>query len=235
MQNIALNQGQPLKLKHTTHFEQFMFKILCLFSSYYVFLGFYLMNLFWSKLISTVENILSNELKNQRKPSDIAVAVDTDLNEIGLAYDKIERMSAKGIVLLCRFEGLRLEAYLDSANIWTIGYGTTVYPNKQRVAQHDQCTVEQAQSFMRHDLQRFEKAVAAAITVSVNQNQFDALVSLSYNIGIAAFQQSTLLKYLNSTDFKAASDQFDVWVKAGGKTVQGLVNRRTIEKAYFLS
>ncbi|MFC2997791.1 lysozyme [Acinetobacter sichuanensis] len=196
------------------------------------------MNSFWSKLISAVTHTLLNELKkNQSKDqTDIATATDdNDSNNIGFAQDKISHISPAGVELICNFEGLSLEAYLDSANIWTIGYGTTIYPNGQRVSQNDQCTLKQAQEFMLHDLQRFEKAVARAVQVSVNQNQFDALVSLTYNIGISAFQSSTLLKYLNAVDFKSASDQFDVWIKSGGKTVQGLVNRRAIEKAKFLS
>ncbi|MEQ1307615.1 lysozyme, partial [Acinetobacter bereziniae] len=67
-----------------------------------------------------------------------------------------------------------------------------------------------------------------------SQNQFDALVSLAYNIGINAFQNSTLLKRLNALEYLGAAQQFDVWIKAGGKTVQGLVNRRAVEKALFL-
>ena len=85
------------------------------------------------------------------------------------------------------------------------------------------------------ELKRFEQAVTAAVNVPLNQNQFDALVSLSYNIGIGAFKNSTLLKLLNASDYHAASDQFDVWIKAGGKTVQGLVNRRAVEKLLFNS
>lgn len=87
---------------------------------------------------------------------------------------------------------------------------------------------------MLHDLKRFEAAVSKAVQVPLNQHQFDALVSLTYNIGVGAFQRSTLVKLLNTGNYKAASHQFDVWVKAGGKTVQGLVNRRAIEKAFFL-
>ncbi|MBL4860894.1 MAG: lysozyme, partial [Acinetobacter sp.] len=65
-------------------------------------------------------------------------------------------------------------------------------------------------------------------------NQFDALVSLAYNIGTGAFSGSTLVKKLNVHDIRGAADQFDVWVNAGGKRMQGLVNRRTVEKALFL-
>jgi lysozyme len=88
---------------------------------------------------------------------------------------------------------------------------------------------------MAHDLKKFEAAVNNAVTVPLSQNQFDALVSLAYNIGTNAFSGSTLVKKLNSNDFRGAADQFDVWVNAGGKRMQGLVNRRGKEKALFLS
>jgi lysozyme len=88
---------------------------------------------------------------------------------------------------------------------------------------------------MAHDLKKFEAAVNNAVTVPLNQNQFDALVSLAYNIGTNAFSKSTLVKKLNANDIRGAADQFDVWVNAGGKRMQGLVNRRAKEKALFLS
>jgi lysozyme len=73
-----------------------------------------------------------------------------------------------------------------------------------------------------------------SVTIPLNQNQFDALVSLAYNIGTGAFSKSTLVKKLNTGDIRGAADQFDVWVNAGGKRMQGLVNRRTKEKTLFL-
>lgn len=88
---------------------------------------------------------------------------------------------------------------------------------------------------MQNDLKRFEQTVNDAVTVLIDQNQFDALVSLAYNIGSGAFAKSTLLKKLNAGDYKGAADQFDVWVNAGGKRMQGLVNRRAREEAVFNS
>ena len=81
----------------------------------------------------------------------------------------------------------------------------------------------------------FESAVYENVKVGLNQNQFDALVSLTYNIGIGAFSKSTLLKKLNAGDYKGTSNQFDVWVNAGGKRLDGLVKRRAKEKALFLT
>lgn len=201
-----------------------------------------MMNPFWSKLISGIANTVLNEWKksntsnknnHDRSNSNIAIAIDQDTQNIGFAQDRITTISPKGIDLICGFEGLELQAYNDSAGVCTIGFGTTVYPNGGRVQYGDTCTIEQAKNFMHHDLSRFERTVSAAVKVPLNQNQFDALVSLTYNIGIGAFQNSTLLKLLNQNDYVGASQQFDVWIKAGGQTVQGLVNRRAIEKIYF--
>ena len=87
---------------------------------------------------------------------------------------------------------------------------------------------------MAYDLKKFESAVNNAVTVPLNQNQFDALVSLTYNIGPSAFSKSTLVKKLNAGDIRGAAEQFDVWVNAGGKRMQGLVNRRAKENEVFL-
>lgn len=163
----------------------------------------------------------------------IATAYD-DLNDmLGIATDEMH-ISPSGIDLICNFEGKRLTAYDDGVGVWTIGFGTTVYPNGIKVMKGDTCTEAQAKTYMAHDLKKFEATVNKAVTAQLNQNQFDALVSLAYNIGTNAFSKSTLVKKLNANDIRGAADQFDVWVNAGGKRMQGLVNRRTVEKALFL-
>ena len=164
----------------------------------------------------------------------IATAYD-DLNDVlGIATDEMH-ISPNGIDLICNFEGKRLTAYDDGVGVWTIGFGTTIYPNGIKVKKGDTCTEAQAKAYMAHDLKKFESAVNNAVKVPLNQNQFDALVSLAYNIGTNAFSKSTLVKKLNANDIRGAADQFDVWVNAGGKRMQGLVNRRAKEKALFLS
>lgn len=150
-----------------------------------------------------------------------------------LAPGRNQKTSSSGIELICSFEGLRLNAYDDGVGVWTIGYGTTVI-NGVKVKKGDTCTLEQAKKYMASDLKKFEEAVNR-VQVPLNQNQFDALVSLTYNIGIGAFSSSTLLKKLNAGDYKGAAAQFDVWVKAGGERMQGLVNRRAKEKVLFLA
>lgn len=164
----------------------------------------------------------------------IATATDATVADmLGIAIDQMV-VSLFGVELICGFEGKRLAAYDDGVGVWTIGFGTTVYPNGIKVMKGDTCTEAQAKTYMAHDLKKFEATVNKAVTVQLNQNQFDALVSLAYNIGTNAFSKSTLVKKLNANDIRGAADQFDVWVNAGGKRMQGLVNRRTVEKALFL-
>ena len=155
-------------------------------------------------------------------------------NMLGIAVDEMS-VSNQGVDLICDFEGKRLAAYDDGVGVWTIGFGTTIYPNGIKVKKGDTCTLDQAKSYMVHDLKKFEQAVNGAVNIALNQNQFDALVSLAYNIGTGAFNKSTLVKKLNAGDISGAADQFDVWINAGGKRMQGLVNRRVKEKALFLS
>ncbi|MBJ9702953.1 lysozyme [Acinetobacter calcoaceticus] len=164
----------------------------------------------------------------------IATATDHGDELIGVAVDEMS-LSVEGINQICNFEGLKLSAYDDGTGVWTIGYGTMRYPNGKRVSEGDRCSLEQAKTYMQHDLKIFERAVSSSVTVPLQQHQFDALVSLTYNIGVGAFKHSTLLKKLNSGDYKEAANQFDVWVNAGGKRLQGLVNRRAMEKKLFLS
>lgn len=163
----------------------------------------------------------------------IATAYD-DLNDVlGIATDKMH-VSPSGVDLICNFEGLRLKAYDDGVGVWTIGFGTTKYPNGIRVKKGDTCTLDQAKAYMQNDLKSFEQTVNNTVKVPLNQNQFDALVSLAYNIGSTAFKNSTLVRQLNEGNYKAAANQFNVWVNAGGKRMQGLVSRRAAERTLFL-
>ena len=173
--------------------------------------------------------------QKQVKAADklIATAYDDVAGMLGIATD-VMSTSQNGINLISSFEGCELKAYLCPAKVWTIGFGTTVYPNGVKVKKGDSCTLEQAKQFKAHDLKRFEKTVNDLVKVPLTQNQFDALVSLAYNIGTGAFEKSTLLKKLNAGDYQGAADQFTVWNKGGGKVLQGLVNRRAKEKEVFL-
>ena len=167
--------------------------------------------------------------------TDKLLSIDLDAVKNMLGIPESMSVSNKGVDLICEFEGKRLVAYDDGVGVWTIGFGTIKYPNGVRVKKGDTCTLDQAKEYMRHDLIEFEHTVNSSVKVPLNQNQFDALVSLAYNIGSNAFKSSTLVKKLNTGDIRGAADQFDVWVNAGGKRMQGLVNRRDREKLLFLS
>jgi lysozyme len=135
-----------------------------------------------------------------------------------------------------QFEGLRLVAYQDSAGIWTIGYGLTRYPNGQPVRQGDEITPLQAEQYFMETLTTFSQGVEDLINVELTTNQFAALVSLAYNIGLTAFRNSTILDMVNQNpndpDIRA---QFMRWVYAGGVVNQGLINRRTQEANLYFS
>jgi lysozyme len=138
-----------------------------------------------------------------------------------------------GRCLIGRAEGLRLESYLDGA-VWTIGWGTTRI-NGKPVTAGMKITREQAADYFNHDIAIFERDVENAVKVPITDNQFSALVSLTYNIGIGNLRSSTLLKKLNKRDYKGAAAEFDRWVYAGGKVLSGLVERRKKEKQLFLT
>ncbi|WP_179038247.1 lysozyme [Limnobaculum xujianqingii] len=141
--------------------------------------------------------------------------------------------SQKGIDLIKQFEGLELKAYPDPATggkPWTIGYGHT-----EDVKQGDKISELEAEEFLKDDLKLFEAEVSRLVKVSINQNQFDALVSFAFNLGSNALKGSTLLKRLNEGNFHSAADQFTRWVYANNKFMQGLYNRRQAERELFLS
>lgn len=140
------------------------------------------------------------------------------------------KISGAGLDLIKRFEGLRLTAYPDSAGVWTIGWGHT-----KGVHKGQQITEVGAVKLLRDDLAWAEEAVTDAVKVPLNQNQFDALVSFTFNVGEGALKKSTLLKLLNSGNYTAAANQLDLWINAGGKPLAGLKTRRDAEQALFLT
>ena len=140
------------------------------------------------------------------------------------------KTSKNGIDFIKRHEGLELKAYQCSAGVWTIGYGHT-----GGVKPGEMIAPAQAEAYLAADLAKYEAAVNSAAIPGLNQNQFDALVSLAYNIGAAAFGGSTLLKKAkanaNDATIRAA---FAMWTKAGGKFNAGLSKRRANEaNLYF--
>lgn len=136
--------------------------------------------------------------------------------------------SQQGLDLIKSFEGLRLSAYKCPADVWTIGYGTTA-----GVKPGQTITKERAEELLREDVKRFEGYVSRLVKVPLTQGQFDALTSFVYNLGPGALEKSTLLDQLNRGDYDSAAEQLERWVKAGGKTLAGLVRRRKAERALF--
>ena len=143
------------------------------------------------------------------------------------------RISENGIEFIRQLEGEKLTAYPDIVGIWTIGVGHTGFVDGKPVARGMAITKEKSKEILTADLKRFESAVNDAVKVTLTQNQFDALVSLAFNIGEGAFARSTLVNKLNAGDKKGAAEQFLVWKNAGGRVSQGLLNRRQTEKAMF--
>lgn len=151
------------------------------------------------------------------------------------------RTGLKGIELIKSFEGCRLEAYKCPAGVWTIGIGHTGTVLGIKVCAGMNITTTHALKILKTDLKKFEAYVNQYVQVPLSQNQFDALVSLTYNIGPANLKRSTLLRKLNQKDYKGAADEFLKWNKADTDgdgdldVLAGLTRRREAERELFLS
>ena len=145
----------------------------------------------------------------------------------------ISVVNAEGLQLIKEFEGLRLDAYICPAGVWTIGYGSTgehVYPGQT-------ITEPEAEELLRKDLWRFEDCVSSRVNVALTDNEYAALVSFAFNCGCGALQESTLLRRLNAGEPKPRvfSEELPKWVRGGGQVLPGLVRRREAEIALALS
>ena len=138
------------------------------------------------------------------------------------------QISKEGICLIKKFEGCKLEAYYDAVNVLTIAYGRT-----KNVQASDTCTQEQADAWLEEELHEYGGYVNDAVTVDLEQNQFDALVSWTYNLGPSNLNRSTMLKVLNKGHYEEVPAQICRWNKAGGKVLEGLTRRRNAESLLF--
>ena len=136
--------------------------------------------------------------------------------------------SDEGKKLIKKFEGCKMRAYLDVVNVPTIAYGRT-----KNVKLGDTCTQDQAEEWLEEELVEYEGYVNEAVKVPLTQNQLDALVSWTYNLGPSNLNKSTLLKVLNNSDYDGVPEQIMRWNKAGGKVLDGLVRRRKAEAEMF--
>lgn len=142
------------------------------------------------------------------------------------------KTSQAGINLIKSFEGLVLKAAPCPAGVPTVGYGHTgpdVYNGKV-------ITAEQAEDLLRKDLAAFERGVLMYLDgVPTTQAQFDAMVSLAFNIGLGGFMRSSVLRHHKAGNRLRAAASFLMWVKGGGKTLPGLVRRRNAERKLYLT
>lgn len=149
---------------------------------------------------------------------------------------KITKTGQKGIDLIKQFEGFSSKPYLCPAKVPTIAYGATFYPDGKKVTMNDKLLTEsQGVDLLKNMLSSFEQYVDSYCIDTINQNQFDALVSFCYNLGPANLKSSTLLKKVNANpNDPTIKDEFLKWTKASGKVLKGLVTRRTAEaELYF--
>ncbi len=146
------------------------------------------------------------------------------------------KLDENGYKLIQGFEGLSLVPYLCSAKVATIGYGNTFYPSGKKVTMQDQpISLLTAKWMLKETADKFAADVDKLIKSKITQNQFNVLVSFAFNLGVSALSRSTLLKKVNiNPEDITITNEFLKWNKAGGRVLNGLTKRRTIEaKIYF--
>jgi lysozyme len=137
--------------------------------------------------------------------------------------------SARAVALIQGFEQCRLKAFKPTPNdVWTCGWGAT-----EGVTEDTVWTQAEADDRFASDLAKFAEGVSAKLTAPTNQNQFDAMTSLAYNIGLGNFGSSTLLRLHNEEDYEGAAAQFPAWCKQAGNVLAGIVKRRAAEQAMY--
>ena len=140
------------------------------------------------------------------------------------------QISQAGIDLIKSFEGCELVAYQDAGGVWTIGFGHT-----EGVYEGMTITMAEAEQFLTDDLVQYAQYVSNVVTVPLTQDQFDALVSFTYNLGPGTLHRSDLLSFLNAGQYQRAADAFLEYDHADGVVVPGLARRREAERNLFLS
>jgi len=157
------------------------------------------------------------------------------------------KVSAKAIHMIKHHEGVRQNPYRCPAKLWTIGVGHVLYPEQGKLKLDERdgfalkiedfrtFSMEEVDAILRTDLDRFERGVEKFCPVALTQGQFDALVSFSFNVGLGTLQRSTLRQKVLRGDMQGASEELLKYCMAGGKVLNGLLNRRKDEQAVFLS
>lgn len=142
-------------------------------------------------------------------------------------------VTEQGLRLIRDFEGCRERAYRDAVGVWTIGFGHTSAAGEPHVTPGMTITRAEAEAILARDVAMFAHGVRRLLTRQISAEQFSALVSFAYNVGLGACATSSVLKAVNAGDFDAVPRRLSLWVKAGGKTLPGLVRRRAAEAALF--
>jgi lysozyme len=142
-------------------------------------------------------------------------------------------MTEEGLELIRQFEGFRGAAYRDPVGVWTIGYGHTSMAGAPEVTPGLTISESEGAAILARDVDQFAKGVRALLRVDVSDGQFSALVSFAYNVGLGALKKSSVLTAVNARDFAAVPRRLQLWVKAGGHVLPGLVKRRAAEAALF--
>ena len=146
----------------------------------------------------------------------------------------MQNVNKLGFDLIKEFEGLRLTAYKCSADVWTIGYGTTARAGVGIVPEAGMTiTKAEADYYLEKGVNKFADKIRSGIIAPININEFSAFVSLAYNIGPSAFLRSSALRNFNAGNKAKASASILLWNKAGGKVLRGLQRRRLAEQALF--
>jgi lysozyme len=138
------------------------------------------------------------------------------------------QLGAAGKALIQSFESLKLQAYQDQRGIWSIGWGHTP------AVEYQETTPEEADEWFAQDTQAACNGVMRTVDVPMSQNQFDALVSFTYNVGVGSEAHSTLVGLLNQGKYDLAAAQFSFWNHVNGQVDLGLTRRRAAEQALFL-
>ena len=143
------------------------------------------------------------------------------------------KISKNGIAIIIQFEGFSAEAYFCPAGKKTIGYGHVILSGE--TFDNDKISLGEAHELLAKDIEWVEEAIHESVNVELTQNQYDALCSFIYNVGANAFEKSTLLRLLNSSDYNSAAGQFNRWIYSNGRKLAGLASRRQAESALFSS
>lgn len=180
-----------------------------------------------SNLITILGLTLATKFANAEEAKN--VYLDGEIGGVVICKGSEEKCKISSIELIKEFEKFREEAYQCQAGKWTIGYG-----HIKGVSEGDKINRENAEKILKDEIKKYENALSRNVKVPLTMEQYNALVSFVYNIGIGAFEDSTLLKKLNQRDYVGAGNEFNRWIKVNGKVSDGLKKRRAREKEIFL-